>query len=143
MSRYIQPGMPLPPAPAPRSNAYIVPGRRTPQLQQPHQERIQPLAPTKVIAASSARVPTNEAIVSTWMAECCHVGHKFYDTLTALYPSWKQWVEARGERPGSAKALARALDARPDLKRHQQAGTNRAGWQGLTVRREVSQAVRL
>jgi phage/plasmid-associated DNA primase len=137
--RYIEPGMPPPPTPASAVNAYRQPGATPPQM--PPQDRSLPPPSTNVIAASPT--PTDAAIVSTWMAECCHVGHTLYDTLTSLYPSWKQWVEARGKRPGSAKSLARALDAQPDLKRHHQAGTNRAGWQGLAVKREDSQAARL
>jgi P4 family phage/plasmid primase-like protien len=89
--------------------------------------------PAKVLAASAAYF-TDEDTIGTWMAECCDIGNAFYDTLTELYPSWKKWAEARGERTGSGKELAKALDARHELTRHNQPGTKRAGWRGLMVK---------
>jgi P4 family phage/plasmid primase-like protien len=89
--------------------------------------------PSKVLAASAAYF-ADEDTVDAWMAECCDTGSACYDTLTTLYPSWKAWAEARGERPGSSKELAKALDARPELTRHNQPGTRRAGWRGLLAK---------
>jgi putative DNA primase/helicase len=96
-------------------------------------DRIGLAPPAKVLAASAAYF-ADEDTVAAWMAECCHVGKALYDTLMALYPSWKAWAEARGERAGSSKEFAKALDARAELTRHNQPGTNRAGWHGLTLR---------
>jgi putative DNA primase/helicase len=92
------------------------------------------LAPPDRVLAASAAYFADEDTVATWIAECCDTGRTFYDTLTALYPSWKAWAEARGERPGASKEFAKALDARPELTRHNQPGTKRAGWYGLMVK---------
>jgi P4 family phage/plasmid primase-like protien len=89
--------------------------------------------PAKVLTAAAAYF-ADEDTIGAWIAECCNTGRAFYDTLTALYPSWKAWAEAHGERPASAKEFAKALDARPELTRRQDPVTRRAGWYGLTVK---------
>jgi putative DNA primase/helicase len=96
-------------------------------------DRIGLAPPARVLAASAAYF-ADEDTVAAWIAERCDTGCAFYDTLVALYPSWKAWAEVHGERPGSAKELAKALDARPDLARHNQPETKRAGWHGLMVK---------
>jgi P4 family phage/plasmid primase-like protien len=89
--------------------------------------------PDKVLAASAAYF-ADEDTIAAWIAECCLTGPDFYGTLVDLYPSWRQWAETHGERPGSAKELAKAFDGREDLTRRNDAYTRRAGWQGLVVR---------
>src|SRR5262249_16773532 len=77
--------------------------------------------PAKVLAASSAYF-ADEDTIGRWIAECCDTGKDFYETLKALYTSWKAFAEAHGEFVGSAKALAKALDARSELRRQNQPG---------------------
>jgi P4 family phage/plasmid primase-like protien len=93
--------------------------------------------PAKVLAASNAYF-ADEDVFAAWMAECCHVGPGYYDLLKNIFPSWKAWAEARGEYVGSSKRLSKVLDARAGITRHNQPGTNLAGWHGLTVK-QVSQ----
>jgi P4 family phage/plasmid primase-like protien len=88
--------------------------------------------PAKVRAASSAYF-TDEDTIGAWIAECCDTGMQFHATLKTLYASWKAFAEARGEFVGSSKALAKALDARSGLKRHNDIH-NTTGWYGLTVK---------
>jgi P4 family phage/plasmid primase-like protien len=89
--------------------------------------------PAKVLAASAAYF-ADEDTIAAWIAERCDVGKALYDTLVALFPCWKAWAEARGERVGSSKELAKALDTRPELTRHNDPATRRAGWHGLMVK---------
>jgi P4 family phage/plasmid primase-like protien len=86
--------------------------------------------PAKVRAATEAYL-ANEDNVSTWIRERCTLGVQHYATLVDLYGSWKSWAETNGEVPGSRKQLAKALDARDDLTRQEQAETGRAGWAGI------------
>jgi putative DNA primase/helicase len=88
--------------------------------------------PAKVRAASDAYF-ADEDTIGAWIAECCIISRGSDDTLNNLYPSWKAWAEARNERPGSAKDLAKALDARAGLTRRNEPVTKRAGWLGLKV----------
>jgi putative DNA primase/helicase len=88
--------------------------------------------PAKVRAASDAYF-ADEDTIGAWIAECCITSRESYDTLNNLYPSWKAWAEARNERPGPAKDLAKSLDARVGLTRHNEPGTKRAGWLGLKL----------
>lgn len=82
----------------------------------------------------AARRFTDEDTVGAWMSECCDVGGKFYGTLIDLFWSWQVWAIERGEPIGSSEALAKALDARPELMRCNHPGTNRAGWYGLRAK---------
>jgi putative DNA primase/helicase len=88
--------------------------------------------PRKVLAAASAYF-ADEDTIGTWLGDCCELGNttEHYATLNELYPSYQKWCGAHGEEAGSSRALAGALDGRPELTRRNQAKTNRAGWKGL------------
>lgn len=92
------------------------------------------LAPPANVLAASANYFADEDTIGSWIAECCDTGKSFYDTAMCLYPSWRRWAEAHGEMPGKYGAFVKALDARPELTRHDQPGTKRAGWRGLLLK---------
>jgi P4 family phage/plasmid primase-like protien len=87
--------------------------------------------PDKVLTATDSYM-ADENSISAWMAECCLVGVNYYGTLVDLFPSWKRWAEANGERIGSRKEFIKSLDTRPDLFRKKDR-TGRTGWIGLTI----------
>jgi putative DNA primase/helicase len=93
------------------------------------------LAPPRKVAAAAAAYFADEDTIGTWLSDCCELGNTtaHYATLTDLYPSYRSWCEDHGEEVGASRALARELDARPELTRRKQPKTNRAGWKGLRL----------
>jgi putative DNA primase/helicase len=96
-------------------------------------QRIGLKPPPKVLAATEAYL-LDEDTVGAWITEKCWTGQQYFGTLVDLFPSWKAWAEATGERPGQRKELAKALDARPELARRLDPDTRRAGWIGIAIR---------
>ena len=92
------------------------------------------LAPPSTVREATDRYLHDEDNVSAWISERCTLDKNGYATLLALFTSWKAWAEANNERVGTAKNLAKALDTRPELNRHNQPGTKRAGWQGIKLK---------
>jgi putative DNA primase/helicase len=51
----------------------------------------------------------DEDVLGQWISEKCQLGSGLVTGATALYQSWKEFAEANGEHPGSAKSFADKL----------------------------------
>jgi putative DNA primase/helicase len=103
-------------------------------LEGAHEWRRRGLAPPPAVVDATNRYLLDEDNIGAWIADRCLIGKDACDVLVKLFASWKAWAEAHNERPGTAKDLAKALDARDDLERYQQPGTNRTAWRGIMAR---------
>jgi len=72
-----------------------------------------------------------EDALAQWLAERCRLKSTFYTTLKDLFADWSKWAETAGEEPGSQKRFSQKLEARDGLRKRQQGGTNRAGFDGI------------
>jgi putative DNA primase/helicase len=91
------------------------------------------LQPPEIVRKATDDYLANEDALGQWLGECCDVRDGFYTTVAELFASWSQWAQKAGEVVGSQKAFSQALAAR-GFEKKQQAGTNRAGFKGITVR---------
>jgi putative DNA primase/helicase len=69
----------------------------------------------RVVREATAEYFEAQDLVSQWLEECCRVepGNEYLTaTPTELFSSWSQFATAAGERPGTQKALADALNKR-------------------------------
>lgn len=73
--------------------------------------REQGLAPPEVVVAATDAYLESENSIANWLEECCEVDLVAWEPSKALYASWREWAEENGERPGTAKAFAQALEA--------------------------------
>jgi putative DNA primase/helicase len=90
------------------------------------------LAPPAVVRAATDAYFLDEDNVGRWIAERCVLDPNGYATLNDLFPSWYDWGMRNNEEVG--KQLAKALDTRPELTRHPEPGTKRAGWKGIKIK---------
>jgi putative DNA primase/helicase len=91
------------------------------------------LAQPEAVRKATADYLAAEDALSQWMAERCIVKASFYTTVADLWADWKKWAEAAGEFVGSQKRFSQALRDR-DFEPKQQAGTNRAGFNGIGLK---------
>jgi putative DNA primase/helicase len=66
--------------------------------------------PASVISATDAYLSSEDAF-GLWFDECCEADAKAWASSAELFQSWKGWAERSGERAGSQKRLAQALEA--------------------------------
>jgi putative DNA primase/helicase len=92
------------------------------------------LAPPAVVRAATDEYFLDEDNVGRWIAERCVLDPNAYTTLNDLFPTWREWSMVNNEETGSRKQLAKALDTRPELTRHPEPGTKRAGWKGIKIK---------
>ena len=71
--------------------------------------------------------------VGAWIEECCFVGPDYFETMTQLFDSWKQWAEKSGERTGTKKRFSQIIEAR-GYERNRQGHDRRRGFDGLAVK---------
>lgn len=89
------------------------------------------LDPPACVRAATDDYLNAEDILGQWLEECCTVvGGETWTALADLYGSWKVWCEARGQRIGDARGLARKLDERGFQRWKKPSG---AGFFGLLV----------
>lgn len=81
------------------------------------------LAPPQAVLAATDAYLHDEDMLGQWIEECCALDRMYAVSSTALYNSWKPWIEARGERPGSQKAFSNSLLERGFDRDHSRDGT--------------------
>jgi len=74
-----------------------------------------------------------EDTLARWIEEECLVNSSYFETIAALFASWKRWTEAAGEYTGSKKRLSQKLTDRG--YRSGQTGPDRdRGFSGIALR---------
>jgi putative DNA primase/helicase len=89
------------------------------------------LDPPAAVIDATASYLSDEDTLQAWIDEECDPLPSAETTSAELYVSWKKWAEARGEFPGSNRALTDRLERKGFKKRH----TNRgSAFRGLALR---------
>jgi putative DNA primase/helicase len=70
------------------------------------------LAPPDSVRIATAAYLEGEDAVAAWIDDCCDVDPQAWEKSSKLYGSWKTWTDDAGERAGSARRFAQALEAR-------------------------------
>lgn len=65
---------------------------------------------TKKIADATAHYLEGQDAIARWIDECCERDAQAWTASGELYASWKSWAEAQGERIGSMRLFADALE---------------------------------
>lgn len=85
------------------------------------------LAPPAAVQAATGAYLEAEDALGTWLEEACEQGVGLWESVAALYASWKAWALQNGEEPGDARAFAQALAARGFPERRTRQARGRAG----------------
>lgn len=88
------------------------------------------LSPPSRVQNATAEYLEGEDKVGAWLEECCVLRADAWTPTGALFSSWSEWAQGRGEFVGSAGRLGRALAARgykPLLR-------DARGWCGLQLK---------
>ena len=72
----------------------------------------QGLAPPAVVSDATAEYFTAEDQIGLWLEDCIERQPGAFVLCNALYGSWKDWIQARGEEPGSQKHLTETLQSK-------------------------------
>jgi putative DNA primase/helicase len=95
-------------------------------------ERWDEMGLPKVRDATSTYLATEDN-VTNWIADRCILDVDGFTIHKDLFTSWGSWCKANGDQPpGQSKELAKALDGRPNLKRHK-IRTGQVGWKGIRL----------
>ncbi|RDD63828.1 phage/plasmid primase, P4 family [Ferruginivarius sediminum] len=80
------------------------------------------LQPPEAVRAATDDYMEAEDALAQWLEDRCHIAPDASALSSALYADWKQWAEAAGEYPGSAKRFAQRLLDRGFERKHTRAG---------------------
>jgi putative DNA primase/helicase len=80
------------------------------------------LSPPPAVLHATDQYLKDEDTLGQWIDERCAVDPAYSAFSSDLYHDWKQWTEARGERPGSQKRFSEAVGDRGFNKQHERAG---------------------
>jgi putative DNA primase/helicase len=75
-----------------------------------------------------------EDTLARWVEEECAVDTSYFETIAALFASWKAWTEAAGEFTGSKKRLSQKLSDR-GFRSDQMGLARDRGFYGIGLRR--------
>jgi phage/plasmid-associated DNA primase len=89
------------------------------------------LDPPKAVVDATEAYFLDQDAVGAWLDECCDQDNNAWEGSTALYNSWKAYAERTGERTGTAKDFAQALETKKFVRRRR----NKArGYHGLRLK---------
>jgi putative DNA primase/helicase len=74
-------------------------------------QRIGLRQPTMVVEATEEYFASEDTL-QTFLDDCCDIGPTFSESTASVFLRWQQFMEARGERAGSQKALTQRLKSR-------------------------------
>ena len=77
------------------------------------------LSPPRVVLDATDQYLKDEDTLGQWIDERCAVDPAYSALSSDLYHDWKQWTEARGERPGSQKRFSQAFGDCGFTKQHE------------------------
>jgi phage/plasmid-associated DNA primase len=90
------------------------------------------LASPKVVTDATDAYFEDQDTTKQWLEDCTQdSGPYAFTPSSQLYSSWKAWCEERGFKPGSAKALADALNDRGYTPKRAHGGVR--GFSRLTI----------
>jgi phage/plasmid-associated DNA primase len=75
-----------------------------------------------------------EDTLARWIEEECAVDSSYFETIAALFASWKEWTEAAGEFTGSKKRFSQKLTDR-GFRSEQKGIARDRGFSGIALRR--------
>jgi putative DNA primase/helicase len=87
------------------------------------------LAAPEVVTEATAAYFSAENAIGQWLEDCTTLQRDAFTLANALYRSYKDWIDARGEHPCTQKALTTALQQNPQLTFHRK--TNGRGFYGI------------
>jgi putative DNA primase/helicase len=92
------------------------------------------LNPPAVVRNATDQYLAAEDALGMWIEDHCVTGPRHWVAGAALFKNWSQWCDRAGERPGTQKHFAQALEARG----FRQERTNKArGFAGIALRSDV------
>ena len=107
--RYIQPGQPIPPAPLPTANSYLVPTAVAQQLSGPPD----PTPPTPQAEAGNGPTdPHHATLITEWRRQ----HGPGWVRAEALHPAVRELIDARGRVATVRQKLPRLVAACPELE---------------------------
>jgi putative DNA primase/helicase len=75
------------------------------------------LKPPQAVQQATAEYFEAEDSFGLWFDERCEKTTNAWESSSALFNSYKDWAESRGERVGTAKRLAQSLETKGFVKR--------------------------
>ena len=77
------------------------------------------LQPPAIVEEARDEYKSDMDLLAEWIEECCEIGRDKVATNAALWASWKQFAEVRGELRyiSNARTLNKKLEARTYVKR--------------------------
>ena len=91
------------------------------------------LAPPDCVRAATDSYFEDQDTLGQWLDECTDADPLGFARFTDLFASWKEWGEARNQRPGSAMALSDALVGR-NFQKSREGKARQRGFAGLTIK---------
>jgi putative DNA primase/helicase len=92
------------------------------------------LAPPATVCVATNTYFDDQDAMQQWLDDCtADGGPDAFTRLSVLFPSWKDWCEARNHRVGTATALSELLTDRGFQKRRE-AGTGQRGFDRITLK---------
>jgi P4 family phage/plasmid primase-like protien len=92
-----------------------------------------------VVTASTAEYFSEQDLMAQWLDECCERrdedGIPAKDSFNSLLSSYRNFVKARGDEPGSSKGFGKAMRKRGFNPIKDELGIRGHGFQGIRVRR--------
>jgi putative DNA primase/helicase len=89
----------------------------------------QGLKPPAVVSSATSEYFEAEDAVGLWIEDCIERAPGAFALCSALYSSWRDWIEARGEAPGSQRHLTETLQSKHFKFARK---TNGRGFEGIT-----------
>ncbi len=80
------------------------------------------LRPPQAVQNATRDYLSAEDLITSWIADRCHVEAAAKASSSGLYQSFRGWCEDAGERPGSHKAFSQVLESHGYDKKHERTG---------------------
>jgi putative DNA primase/helicase len=94
------------------------------------------LNPPGLVRSATTEYLAAEDAIGRWMEDRCILERGSWTAGGALFSDFKQWCERAGERPGTQKRFAQALQAL-GLKQERTGATGTRGFAGIALREDV------
>jgi putative DNA primase/helicase len=85
------------------------------------------LKPPQAVQQATAEYFEAEDSFGLWFDERCEKTTNAWESSSALFNSYKDWAESRGERVGTAKRLAQSLETKGFVKQRKNKARGFAG----------------
>lgn len=93
----------------------------------------QGLNPPEVALLATDSYLADEDVISRFVEERCILDDSFCSATSLLYAAWRDWMDFRGENPGSIRSFSQSLET-VGLMRHRSADVR--GFRGIALRND-------